>query len=164
MGRKLYKFRSWRLPTKLFSLLASVGIMLGIPLTYQVPKAFATDNCTATVYNTGTAPSLGQDFNDTNPITVGVKFSVARPTTATAISFYRTTANDVGYTVRLFEEDGDLLGSGNIVEGQSTVPTWQTVSLSSPVTLDAGTTYVAAYYSSNGHYFGLNEAYLAEQT
>jgi hypothetical protein len=164
MVKKLQQLKEARFTRRVASGIAAFALMLGTPLAYSVPKVFALDNCTEAVYETST-PSGGQTFtNDTDAVTVGVKFSVARPMKVTAIKFYRTVANDAGYTVRLFDNSGNLLSSGNVIEGQSGVPTWQSVSLSSPVNISADTTYVAAYYTSNGEYYASSNAYASAKT
>lgn len=56
-----------------------------------------------------------------------------------AIRFYRGLGNPSGYRVHLWAAgSGQLLGSGNVVEGQCAVPCWQEVQLWPQVALADG--------------------------
>jgi hypothetical protein len=57
-----------------------------------------------------------------------------------------------GSKVDLWSANGTLLGSGTIPDGSGASPGCVTVQLSQPVTIQAGVTYVASYYTSNGNY------------
>jgi hypothetical protein len=70
--------------------------------------------------------------------------------TVTKIRFYRAAANPAGYTVSLWTSGGALLGTGSGTDG--VIPGWQEISLNTPVSITAGSDYVASYFTSNGLY------------
>jgi hypothetical protein len=89
---------------------------------------------------------------DTGAVTLGVKFWSTQTGTISGIRFYRGAENSNGYTVELFTADGSLLASSRTSQDTCAVPCWEQVNFASPLPLAANTTYVAAYYTSNGHY------------
>jgi Domain of unknown function (DUF4082) len=89
---------------------------------------------------------------DTSAVTLGVKFWSTQAGTVSGIRFYRGAANSNGYTVKLFTAGGSLLASAKASTDTCRVPCWEQVNFASPVSLAANTTYVAAYYTSNGRY------------
>ncbi|QIR38414.1 DUF4082 domain-containing protein [Tolypothrix sp. PCC 7910] len=89
---------------------------------------------------------------DSSPVEVGVKFFADVDGEINAIRFYRGIAIDSGYIVHLWNANGELLRQGMAVEGQQPTPGWQTVQLYPPVPIQAGQTYVASYYASQGQY------------
>ena len=115
---------------------------------------------TYSVWSNAARPTVAID-PDTAPVEIGVRFTVDVVGQVLAIRFYRGVAIDSGYSVHLWDADGNLLGIGLAVEGQSPTPGWQTVYLNSPVELQTGQTYIASYYASEGGYaadeFGLTD-------
>jgi hypothetical protein len=89
---------------------------------------------------------------DTSAVTLGVKFWSKQAGTISGIRFYRGAANNNGYSVKLFTAGGSLLASARVSTDTCRVPCWEQVNFASPVSLAANTTYVAAYYTSNGRY------------
>jgi Domain of unknown function (DUF4082) len=102
---------------------------------------------------------------DTSAVTLGVKFVSAQPGKVSGVRFYRGAANRGGYAVKLFTASGSLLAAGKTWKDTCAIPCWEQVNFASPVSLAANTTYVAAYYTSNGRYAadknGLTNNYLA---
>jgi hypothetical protein len=88
-------------------------------------------------------------WNDNGSVTVGVRFSSDKDGTVTAIKFYAGEGNTGTHTVALWSSDGNKLGEGT-ESGSGTG--WRKVTLTSPVTIQAGQTYTASYYAPNGHY------------
>ncbi|MCI0704757.1 MAG: DUF4082 domain-containing protein [Planctomycetia bacterium] len=121
------------------------------PRSNEVSATLPYPAGTYSVWSNSATPTNAVD-PDTEPVEVGVRFSVDAAGELLAIRFYRGVAIDSGYTVHLWDEDGNLLGSGSVIEGQSSTPGWQTVYLNSPVTLQTGKTYIASYYASEGGY------------
>jgi endonuclease/exonuclease/phosphatase family metal-dependent hydrolase len=87
---------------------------------------------------------------DTRAVEIGVKFRANVAGTVTALRFYRGTGNASGYVARLWTGGGALLAQVNVTDGR--IPGWQEVPLPTPISLTAGATYVASYYSSNGQF------------
>ena len=85
-------------------------------------------------------------------VTLGVKFYSTQAGTIAGIRFYRGHSNSNGYTVKLFSASGSLLASAATSKDTCAVPCWEQVNFASPISIAANTTYVAAYYTSNGDY------------
>jgi hypothetical protein len=89
--------------------------------------------------------------SDTNAVTLGVKFWSTQVGTVSGIRFYRGQANNNGYTVKLYTISGSLLASATNHD-TCAVPCWEQIDFAAPISIAANTTYVAAYYTSNGDY------------
>jgi endonuclease/exonuclease/phosphatase family metal-dependent hydrolase len=87
---------------------------------------------------------------DTRAVEVGVRFRSNVPGTISALRFYRGTGNANGYVARLWTNSGTLLAQATVTDGR--IPGWQEVTLPSPISISAGTTYVVSYYTSNGQF------------
>jgi Domain of unknown function (DUF4082)/Bacterial Ig-like domain/Bacterial Ig domain/Secretion system C-terminal sorting domain len=98
---------------------------------------------------TGQSPT-GPIGNDGTAIEVGVKFQSSVNGTVTGIRFYKSSGNSGTHTGELYTSGGTRLASAVFTNETSTG--WQQVLFSSPVTITANTTYVAAYFSSSGFY------------
>jgi len=110
--------------------------------------AQAEDNCTAALYGISDSVSGSSASSSTTAVEVGVKFTPAFDTTATAVRFYRSVADSAGYDVHLWDSDGTLLGSGS--DSGATGTGWIEIDLDDPVSLTAGTTYVSSYRAAHG--------------
>ncbi|MCG2802845.1 MAG: DUF4082 domain-containing protein, partial [Cellulomonas sp.] len=89
-------------------------------------------------------------WDDPDAVQVGLRFTTSAAGQVTAIRFYKGAANTGTHTVKLWDGSQALLASA--ASTAESASGWQTVPLASPVTLAAGQTYTAAYYSSTGHY------------
>jgi hypothetical protein len=87
---------------------------------------------------------------DTKAVEVGVRFRSNVAGTIEALRFYRGTGNPSGYVARLWTQTGTLLAQVPVQDGR--IPGWQEATLSTPVPITAGSTYVVSYYSSNGQF------------
>jgi hypothetical protein len=86
---------------------------------------------------------------DTAQVNLGVRFTSSMAGTVTGIRYYRG-ANDLGtHTGSLWTSTGTLLATATFTN--ETASGWQQVNFAAPVSITAGTTYVASYHS-NGHY------------
>ena len=68
----------------------------------------------------------------------------------TGIRFYKSAANTGTHIGSLWSSTGTLLGSGTF--SNESASGWQTLTFTTPVTVTAGTHYVAGYLAPNGHY------------
>jgi hypothetical protein len=85
----------------------------------------------------------------TGPAEVGVKFRSDVTGAISAVRFY--LGDPAGtYQAHLWDRAGNALGQSAIVT--LSTPGWQEVSLSNPVPIAAGATYVASYHMDNGHF------------
>jgi hypothetical protein len=83
-------------------------------------------------------------------IELGVKFRSSVNGKVEAVRFYKTPGNNGAHTAQLYSGDGTLLASQ--VYQTETDSGWQTLFLTVPVSINANTTYIAAYFSSLGNY------------
>jgi len=96
------------------------------------------------------APSGAVDANDTSAVNLGLKFQAAASGFITGIRFYKETDNTGTHAGSLWTSTGTLLASGTFTN--ETGSGWQELDFASPVAITAGTTYVASYLTSAGHY------------
>lgn len=87
---------------------------------------------------------------DTDPVEVGTAFSVSQPGVATAIRFFKGTANTGAHRGTLWGPGGELLAQ--VAFADETESGWQRAGLTSPVSLVPGERYVVSYLSSSGRY------------
>jgi Domain of unknown function (DUF4082)/Fibronectin type III domain/Bacterial Ig domain len=102
----------------------------------------------ATVFDFSTPSTL--DSGDTSGVELGVNFTASTSGSVTGIRFYKAAANTGSHVGSLWSSTGTLLASGTFTN--ETASGWQTLVFSSPVSIVAGTDYVAAYLAPNGHY------------
>ena len=88
--------------------------------------------------------------DESSPVELGTAFTPARNGKITAIRFYKGTGNGGTHTGHLWRSDGTSLATVTF-SGESSVG-WQSATLSTPVTVTAGTTYVVSYLAPQGHY------------
>ena len=79
-----------------------------------------------------------------------MKFNSEVAGTVTGIRFYKATTNTGTHIGSLWSTSGTLLASATFTG--ETASGWQQVNFSTPVAINANTTYVAAYLAPNGHY------------
>ena len=89
------------------------------------------------------------NLNDGSPIEVGLKFTSSAAGQITALKFYRSPSDTGPDLVDLWTATGTKLASATFTN--TAASGWQTVSLPSPVSIAANTTYVASYHT-NGAY------------
>jgi hypothetical protein len=111
-----------------------------------------------TIWTSGAIPAQ-HTVNDGQSIELGVKFRSSVAGYIKGIRFYHGTNNSGTYTGHLWSAGGTLLASA-VFTNVTTTPGWQEVRFSTPVSIEANTTYVASYYSSSG-YFAITGAGLA---
>jgi hypothetical protein len=101
-----------------------------------------------TIFDFATPATI--DSGDPSSIVLGVKFSSEAVGTVTGIRFYKAAANTGTHVGSLWSSSGTLLASATFTG--ETASGWQQVNFSTPVTIAANTTYVAAYLAPKGHY------------
>ena len=98
--------------------------------------------------------------NDAQPIEVGVKFQSTETGYITGLRFYKDAANTGTHTGHLWANDGTQLAEA--IFTSETASGWQNVYFSTPVQIQANTTYVASYHSSGGGYSFDDQYFTAE--
>jgi hypothetical protein len=87
---------------------------------------------------------------DTAAVELGVKFRPDIDGTINGIRFYKGASNTGAHTGHLWTASGTLLGT--LTFSGETASGWQTARFGSPISVRAGTTYVASYHTDVGHY------------
>ena len=98
------------------------------------------------------------DSGDTNPVELGVRFRSDFSGTITGMRFYKGPDNTGPHVGNLWTNTGTLIASVTFT-GESGSG-WQQVDFSAPVAIAANTTYVASYFSPNGHYSANNNFFV----
>src|SRR5206468_8406230 len=113
------------------------------------PALPVTINAPVSAYNLF-GPSVtptGTLHNDAQQVELGMKFQAAEAGTVTALRYWRDAGDATDTDTRdghLWSSTGTLLGTATFTStpGQSG---WQTATLSSPVAVQAGETYIVSY-------------------
>ena len=87
---------------------------------------------------------------DSNAVELGVKFRSTVAGTVTAVRFYKGSRNTGTHTGHLWSSTGALLGTVKFTNETSSG--WQVATFSTPIPVQANTTYIVSYYSPYGHY------------
>ncbi len=101
-----------------------------------------------TIFDFATPAAL--DSGDPTSGNLGVKFTADSNGQVTGIRFYKSAANTGAHTGSLWTSTGTLLATATFINESASG--WQTALFSTPVSVTAGTTYVASYFDPNGHY------------
>ena len=124
----------------------------GTPMASPYSWSFTTGavaQCPCSIWQDGT-PTGSVDAADTSAVTLGVQFQAASSGYITGVRFYKESDNTGAHTGSLWTASGTLLATGTF--SNETASGWQELDFSSPVPVTAGTTYVASYFTSAGHY------------
>jgi hypothetical protein len=105
--------------------------------------------CPCSVFAETAVPSI-VDAGDATGVEVGMRFRADTVGQVTAIRFYKAVSNTGTHTGNLWDNAGNRLATVTF-PGESATG-WQQANLSTPVTLQAGTTYVVSYHAPGGHY------------
>src|SRR5262249_36675779 len=124
----------------------------GTPMSSPFTWSFSTGTvaqCPCSIWQNA-APSGAVDAADTSPVNLGVQFRPSASGFITGVRFYKETDNTGMHIGSLWSSTGTLLASGTF--SSETASGWQELDFTSPVAVTAGTTYVASYFTSTGHY------------
>ncbi|MCA0438448.1 MAG: DUF4082 domain-containing protein [Actinobacteria bacterium] len=130
----------------------AAGNAMGAPVTWSfttMAGPATPGTCPCGLWDDTAIPAV-IDSGDTSTVELGVRFSVSRPGQASAVRFYKAAANTGPHVVNLWDANGNRLATGTSTS--ETATGWQTVTFPQPVPLTAGSTYVASYVASAGHY------------
>ncbi len=114
--------------------------------------------CPCTIWTASATPAT-TGRNDGQALEVGVKFRADQAGYITALRFYKSAGDGGVHTGHLWTSGGVLLSTA-VFDGETTSG-WQQVTLPAPMPVNANTTYVASYHSSNGVYSS-NPLYFAQ--
>src|SRR5439155_335919 len=88
-------------------------------------------------------------------VTVGVKFRSDVSGSVTGIRFYKGAGNNGTHTGLLYSSTGTALAQATF--SGETASGWQQVNFSSPVAIAANTTYIAAFFTTSGYAYTVNQ-------
>jgi hypothetical protein len=113
-----------------------------------VNMTVAPPSNTVSLFSSSDTPAILSD-PDTSQINLGVRFVSSSAGAITGIKYYKGASDTGTHVGSLWTSTGTLLGS--VTFANETTSGWQTVTFNNPISITAGTTYVASYHS-NGHY------------
>ena len=125
--------------------------------TFTTENAPSSSLCPCTIWRPTTLPGL-PDSGEGVGVNLGVKFRADLNGYITGIRFYKSAANSGTHIGNVWTTGGSLLGS--VTFSSETGSGWQQATFSSPIPVTAGTTYVASYFTSTGHY-SFDQSYFA---
>jgi methionine-rich copper-binding protein CopC len=140
---------------KLLAVLIALTLSLGLLVAIPTPAEAAT--CPCTIFTSTQTPTVTSD-PDNVPIELGVKFRADQDGFVTGIRYYKSSNNTGTHTGSLWNSSGTRLATVTF-SGESGSG-WQQANFTSPVAVNANTTYIASYYAPNGHY-AADENYFA---
>jgi len=108
-----------------------------------------TSNCPCTIWNPSSTTAGGPD-SDASAVELGVRFRSDVAGFIRGVRFYKHATNTGTHIGNLWKKDGTLLATGTF--SFESASGWQQLTFSSPVAIDANTTYVASYHTNTGHY------------
>jgi hypothetical protein len=126
----------------------SSGTPMSSPFTWNFTTG-TPSQCPCSVWQNA-APSGAVDAADTSAVNLGVQFQASSSGRIIGIRFYKYSDNTGTHTGSLWTSSGTLLATGTF--SNETASGWQELDFSTPVTITAGTTYVASYHTNAGHY------------
>ncbi|WEO76924.1 DUF4082 domain-containing protein [Cryobacterium sp. SO2] len=129
---------------------ASLALVLGaaVPAT-ALPLASATAPATETLWGTKAPPGAVVD-SDRASVELGTTFTAKKAGQILGVRFWKTAENSGKHTGTLWSASGAKLATATFTA--ETTSGWQTVRFSTPVSVKAGTRYVASYHAPNGRY------------
>ncbi|HEY6214888.1 MAG TPA: N,N-dimethylformamidase beta subunit family domain-containing protein [Vicinamibacterales bacterium] len=105
--------------------------------------------CPCSIWTDSTVP-WNVNENDSNAIETGLKFRSDVNGQITGVRFYKGPGDTGTHTGHLWTSGGQLLAT--VTFTNESASGWQRALFAAPVSITAGTTYIASYYSPNGHY------------
>ena len=126
----------------------TAGVAMSSPFSWSFTTG-AVSQCPCSIWQNA-APSGAIDAADTNAVNLGIQFQASANGHITGIRFYKETDNTGAHTGSLWTASGTLLATGTFTN--ETASGWQELDFSTPVAISAGTTYVASYSTTTGHY------------
>jgi lysophospholipase L1-like esterase len=113
------------------------------------PPAPTQYSCPCTIWPNSRIPKT-KAVTTTTGRELGVKFRTEVSGTITGIRFYKGPGNTGTHVGHLWTRTGTLLGT--VTFSNETNTGWQQATFSSPIPVQADTTYIASYYAPAGHW------------
>ncbi len=138
----------------------SVKDIAGNSLAQSYSSTFTTAaaaTASATLWPSTVTPGT-VDTKEASALELGVKFTADTNGYITGLRFYKSAGNTGTHLANLWTSTGQLLATATFTSESASG--WQQVNFATPVAITAGTTYVASYYTSSGH-FSVDRNYFA---
>jgi hypothetical protein len=116
---------------------------------FTFTTAAAPAACPCSIWSSTATPATAATA-DNGAIEVGVKFRSDQAGYITGIRFYKGATNTGTHVGNLWSSTGALLATATFAN--ETASGWQQVTFSTPVAVQANTTYVASYHTNVGNY------------
>ncbi len=118
---------------------------------FTTSKSFdAGGACPCAIWPDVAPPNVTDASDPISGVELGVKFTATNNGSITGIRFYKVPDNTGTHTGSLWSSAGTLLATGTF--SNESVDGWEELDFSSPVSITAGTTYIASYHTSVPHY------------
>ncbi|WP_406832193.1 DUF4082 domain-containing protein [Pedococcus sp. KACC 23699] len=105
-------------------------------------------SCNCSVWGTGATPTLA-DSGSASAVEVGVKFRSDVSGVVNGLRFFKSAKNTGTHVGTLWTASGTKIASATFTN--ESAAGWQQVSFTTPVAINANTTYVASYFAPVGH-------------
>jgi hypothetical protein len=112
-------------------------------VTVHAPSA-----TTVSLFSSNPTPSV-VTVNDPNSVELGMKFQASVSGDIVGLRFYKGPSNTGQHVADLWTTTGALLATATFTN--ETASGWQQVNFATPVTITAGTTYVASYHTAGNY-------------
>src|SRR5262249_30037518 len=100
------------------------------------------------LFSSNPTPSI-VSVNDAHSVELGFKFQASGTGAVTGLRFYKGASNTGTHVAHLWTSSGTLLATATFAN--ETASGWQQVNFASPVTISAGTTYIASYHTAGNY-------------
>lgn len=123
------------------------------PYTYSfiTSKAFdVAGSCPCAIWPDVTPSSFNDVTDQSSGVELGLKFTASNDGSITGIRFYKVPDNTGTHTGTLWSSSGTALATGTF--SNESTQGWEELDFSTPVSITAGTTYVASYHTGAWHY------------
>jgi hypothetical protein len=107
-----------------------------------------TSSSTVSLFSSNPTPSI-VSVNDPRSVELGFKFQTSSAGDITGVRFYKGAPNTGTHVANLWSTTGTLLATANFTN--ETASGWQQVNFATPVTVSAGTTYIASYHTAGNY-------------
>lgn len=120
----------------------------GASQTVSIPVMPAA-TCPCSIWTSSTVPAVAAVTDSAN-IELGMRFRSRVSGYVLGVRYYKGPGNTGTHAARIWTNSGTRLATR---QGSSESPSgWQQINFSSPVAIEANTTYVVSYRASKGHY------------
>jgi hypothetical protein len=136
--------------------------LAGNALATTFTSSFTTTtavNCPCSLWSNAVVPEFA-DSGGVGEAELGVKVRSDISGYITGIRFFKATTNTGTHVANLWSNTGTLLASTTFFN--ETASGWQQVDFLTPVAIAAGTTYVASYHTTTGHWSLNGDYFLSE--